>query len=88
MRILALAIFALGMVAATGQAQAQTYDPAFPVCMHIALWGGDREDCTYHTLDQCRMSASGRGGTCGMNPFYAGATMSPQRNDRRHRRVR
>ncbi len=53
MRILALAILAIGMVSAAGQARAQTYDPAFPVCMHVAVWGGPFEDCTYYTMAQC-----------------------------------
>jgi len=88
MRIPALAISAIGMVLAAGQARAQTYDPAFPVCMHLVIWGGGYEDCSYTTMAQCALSAFGRGGTCGANPFYAGATASPQRNDRRHRRVR
>jgi len=87
MRILALAILAIGMVSAAGQAWAQTYDPAFPVCMHVVVWGGPYEDCTYFTLAQCAMSASGRAAQCNNNPYYAGATASLRRNDRRHRRV-
>jgi hypothetical protein len=87
MRILALAILAIGMVSETGQARAQTLDPAFPVCMHATLWGGAIEDCTYYTMAQCAQSASGRAGQCYINPYYAGATASPGRNDRQHRRV-
>jgi Protein of unknown function (DUF3551) len=60
MRILALAILAIGMVSAAGQARAQTYDPAFPICMHVTVWGGPYEDCTYYTMAQCAQSASGR----------------------------
>jgi hypothetical protein len=87
MRIAALTILAIGMVSATEQARAQTYDPAFPVCMHvIASLGGAYEDCTYYTMAQCAMSASGRAAQCNFNPYYAG-TASPARNDRRHRRV-
>jgi hypothetical protein len=85
MRILALAILASGMISAGGHARAQTYDPAFPVCMHLTLWGGPIEDCTYFTLAQCAQSASGRAGICNMNPFYAGATASSGRSDRRRR---
>jgi Protein of unknown function (DUF3551) len=88
MRILALAILAIGMVSAAGQVRAQTYDPAFPVCMHVVTWGGGAyEDCSFFTLAQCAMSASGRAAQCNINPYYAGATASPGRNDRRHRRV-
>lgn len=87
MRILALAMFAIG-IAATGEVQAQTYDPAFPVCMHIIPYGGGGyEDCTYYTLAQCRMSASGRAGQCNLNPFYAGSMASSDRAQRRNRRA-
>ena len=34
MRILALAIFAVGAVS-IGPATAQRYDPAYPVCLHV-----------------------------------------------------
>jgi hypothetical protein len=34
MRILALAILAIGTVS-IGPAAAQTYDPAYPVCLHV-----------------------------------------------------
>jgi len=88
MRILALAILAIGTVSAAGQARAQTYDPAFPICMHVVTWGGGAyEDCTFTTLDQCAMSASGRAAQCNINPYYAGPTASQRRNDRRDRRV-
>jgi hypothetical protein len=85
MRFVVLAILAAGIIAATGEARAQTYDPAYPVCMHIALWGGDREDCSYHTLAQCAGSASGRGGVCSPNPYYASSTVSPGRREPRRR---
>jgi hypothetical protein len=87
MRILALAILAIGVVSAAAPARAQTYDPAFLVCMHATVWGGAFEDCSYYTMAQCAMSASGRAGQCGINPYYAGATAAPGRNDRRYRRV-
>ena len=38
MRTLALTILTMGIVLAAGQARAQTYDPAFPVCMHVVPW--------------------------------------------------
>jgi hypothetical protein len=88
MRILALAILATAMVSATGQARAQTYDPDFPVCMHLVPnGGGGYEDCIYFTLAQCAMSASGRAGQCNINPYYAGARAWPVRPVRRHRRA-
>ena len=35
MRILALAILAIGAASAAAPAQAQTYDPNYPVCLHV-----------------------------------------------------
>jgi hypothetical protein len=87
MRILALAILATGVISAGGQVRAQTYDPAFPVCMHHVMWGGGYEDCTYYTLAQCAQTASGLAAQCNMNPYYAGATAPSGHSDRRHRRA-
>ena len=86
MRTLALTILTLAIVLA-GQARAQTYDPAFPVCMHVISWGGGSYyDCNYHTMGQCAASASGRAAQCDPNPHYAGATASVRGNKRRYRR--
>jgi hypothetical protein len=87
MRILALASLAIGIVSAAAPASAQTYDPAFPVCMHVVSWGTSYEDCAYFTLAQCAMSASGRAAQCNINPYFAGANASLKRKDRRHRRA-
>jgi hypothetical protein len=85
-RIPTLAILAMAIASVAGQARAQTYDPAFPVCMHLVpIGGGFYEDCAYYTMDQCRMSASGRAGECNINPYYAGAPASPRRTGRRYR---
>ena len=35
MRILALAVLAIGAASAAAPAQAQTYDPNYPVCLHV-----------------------------------------------------
>lgn len=74
MRIPALAILALGVVSAAAPARAQTYDPRFPICMHvISSRGGAREDCRFYTMAQCLQTASGLAAQCNINPFYAGA---------------
>ena len=86
MRILVLAMLGIAIISA-GKAQAQTYDPRFPVCMHLTLWGGSVEECTYYTIAQCQASASGRPGQCNINPFYAGATESSGRMQQRSRRA-
>ena len=87
MRIPALAILAIGAVSAAAPAQAQTYDPAYPICMHVVQFETSYEDCTFYTLDQCRASASGRAAMCSVNPFYRGANPLPGRYERRHRRA-
>lgn len=85
MRILAMTMVALGMALPAGQAPAQTYDPAFPVCMRVVpLGGGHYFDCTFQTMAQCAASASGRAAQCDPNPYYAGE-IAPRRNGRRHR---
>ena len=59
MRILALAISAIGIVVSMQPASAQTYDPAYPVCLHV--YGRiSYYECRYTSLPQCNASASGR----------------------------
>jgi hypothetical protein len=67
MRQVLIALAALFTLASTfspvAPARAQTY----PVC----LAGGSDEDgmrCDYTSLDQCRATASGIGGSCVINP--------------------
>jgi hypothetical protein len=87
MRTLVLMILTMGIALAAGQAQAQTFDPRFPVCMNIVKLGsGNYYDCSYYTMDQCRASASGLPAMCGLNPYYAGATVPVRRNNRRYYR--
>ena len=86
MRIPALAILALAAVSAAPSAQAQTYDPKYPVCLQIfTRWNNGYFECAYTSLEQCRWSASGRAAMCVENPYYVG---KPARRDRRERRER
>lgn len=85
MRLSALAILILATVGAAEPARAQTYDPAYPVCLHVFRpW--EYYQCGYTSLEQCRQSASGRAAMCEINPYYAGA-QRPSRPDRRQRPV-
>ena len=87
MRVPALAILAIGMVWAAAPAQAQTYDPAYPVCMHVVgPLGGDYYDCSFYSMNQCRATASGRPAQCDINPYYVGAR-APLLHNRRPRRA-
>ncbi len=87
MRIPALVIFAISMLSAAAPARAQTFDPNYPVCMHVVGLGSVYEDCSYASLAQCQLWAPGRAAQCNINPYYAGAKASPGRNDRRHHRA-
>ena len=73
-RIPALAILPFATILIGTPAQAQTYDPAFPVCLHVYQWGGSHYyECRYTSLPQCNASASGRSAQCVVNPYFAGA---------------
>jgi hypothetical protein len=65
-------MLALGTILFAAPAQAQTYDPSYPVCLQIY------EDmvnfyfeCRYTSMAQCAASASGRAAQCVVNPYYA-----------------
>jgi len=72
MRILALAILAIGMVSASAPARAQTYGSGYPVCLHV--YGPvTYYECSYTSIPQCNASASGRSAQCVVNPYFANA---------------
>jgi hypothetical protein len=73
MRTLAKLLFATALTLAAAPAQAQTYDPNFPICLQSYGLGGNTIDCGYTSLDQCRLSASGLPAQCITNPYFAGA---------------
>jgi len=86
MRILVLAILAIGAASVAAPARAQTYGPGYPVCLHvygpIAYY-----ECRYASLAQCAGSASGRPAQCVLNPYFASAEEPAGRAHRRHRQV-
>ncbi|WP_128929115.1 DUF3551 domain-containing protein [Bradyrhizobium guangxiense] len=67
--------------------QAQTFDPRYPVCMHVYSGanggGGEWYDCSFTSLPQCRATASGRSAICDLNPYYP---LNPPPQQFRHRR--
>jgi len=82
MRIFALPILTICIVLTAGHAQAQRYDPAYPVCLYVVAFGTTPYyRCSYTTMDQCRASANGQ--MCSLNPYYAGATARARRNTQR-----
>lgn len=76
----------VGALVAAAPAQAQTFDPRYPVCMHVYSGanggGGEWYDCSFISLPQCRATASGRPATCDLNPYYA-VNMPPRPRPRR-----
>jgi hypothetical protein len=77
----------IATASATSPVRAQTYDPAYPVCLQIYQgWNDYYFECGYTSLAQCNASASGRAAQCIVNPYYAGRKAAPGRRDRRHRR--
>ena len=87
MRSLTLAILAFGALSAAQPAQAQTYDPRVPVCLHV--YGRNTYyECNYWSLAQCQATAAGRAATCDINPYYANASIDrPVRHHRRYHRA-
>lgn len=88
MRILTLSILALGAISATAPADAQTYNPYFPVCIHV-FGPATYFDCSFTSIPQCKVEASGRAAECVVNPYPAIADEAPPvpRHHRRHRRA-
>lgn len=66
-----LMLCAIGMLSAAGPAQAQTYDPNYPVCMQV--YGPiSYYNCSFTSIQQCTPLAQGRSAECIVNPYYAG----------------
>jgi Protein of unknown function (DUF3551) len=86
MRGPALAILAIGTVSAAGPAAAQTYAPGYPVCLHV-YGRANYYECSYTSLAQCNLTASGRSAQCVNNPYIASAYEEPPGPRHRHRRV-
>jgi hypothetical protein len=85
MRIPALAILTTVTVLTATPTLAQTYNPAYPVCLQAYRSG--YIECGYTSLAQCALSASGRAAQCIINPYFASAQVPREPNYRRHPRV-
>jgi hypothetical protein len=68
-------VVTVGALLAAAPSQAQTFDPSFPVCMHVysgaSGGGGDWYDCSFVSLPQCLATAAGQAATCDLNPYYS-----------------
>ncbi|MGH6710076.1 MAG: DUF3551 domain-containing protein [Bradyrhizobium sp.] len=85
MRIPALTVVAVAALLTAAPARAQTYDPAFPVCIQTYGIDGGNIECGFNSLAQCTASASGRAAQCITNPYFGGARAPAGPNARRQR---
>ena len=79
------AVAGLAAVVCAGTAKA---DPYKYCAVYASGYAGGGTNCGFVTLDQCRVTISGIGGTCTLNPYYDGVPFDggrPVRHKRRHR---
>ena len=70
-RAVSLVAVIVAMLAAS-PARAQTYDPAYPICLQVFGITGNYFSCRYTSMGQCRLVASSRAAQCIVNPYFAG----------------
>lgn len=83
----ALTTLTAATMSLSAPARAQTYDPAYPVCLQV-YQGGIADyyfECGYRTMEQCQASASGRAAQCVVNPYYGGGKSKRPRQQRYER---
>jgi hypothetical protein len=85
MRIPALTVATMAALLTAAPARAQTYNPAYPVCIETYDSEGSVIECGFNSLAQCAASASGRAAQCMTNPYFAGARVPAGPNARRQR---
>jgi Protein of unknown function (DUF3551) len=80
----AMASAILAMLLLAAPARAQTYDPAYPVCLQIYQSMVDYYfECRYTSMAQCAASASGRSAQCVVNPYYAKPSVKRSKRQKR-----
>jgi hypothetical protein len=83
MRVITGPVLVIAAVLAASSVRAQTYDPAYPICLQTFGIVGNAITCGYTSMDQCRLLASGRPAQCIVNPYFAARA----RKGRSYRRV-
>jgi hypothetical protein len=68
-------------------AEAQTYDPRYPICIEVYTIDGSSIDCSFTSIAQCAATASGQSAQCYVNPYFMqsrrpGREPSPPRRSR------
>ncbi|MBR1266258.1 DUF3551 domain-containing protein [Bradyrhizobium sp. AUGA SZCCT0222] len=74
MRIPAIIVVAVAALLTAAPVRAQTYDPAYPICIQTYSHNGSAIICRFTSLAQC--AATGRAAQCITNPYY-GVTQAP-----------
>ena len=94
MRLAPSIALAVAMLFVVLPSHAQTYAPGYPVCMKVYYGsmggGGEWNDCSFTSMNQCQASASGRAAMCMINPYGSlaqGPAYAPRRAYRRARTV-
>jgi hypothetical protein len=81
-------IMSAGALLSVAPLRAQTFDPRFPVCMHVysgaSGGGGEWYDCSFTSLPQCRATATGQAASCDLNPYYPAGAAPPRPRPRRN----
>ena len=56
------------------------YDPDYAVCMEVYGAEGSRIECSFTSMEQCKLGTTGTAGTCFNNPYYVppAAEAAPQ----------
>jgi len=86
MRMPVLAMITVGAMSATAPARAQTYDPDYPVCLHV-YGRASYIECGYNSIPQCQATAQGRSAQCEFNPYFASTVPVRRRHHQMTRRV-
>jgi hypothetical protein len=73
MRIPTGSILTIAAMLAASSVRAQTYDPAYPICLQTFGIMGNAISCGYISMEQCQPSARSRAAQCIVNPYFAGA---------------
>ena len=87
MRTLTKPTLAIAITLAAAPAQAQSYDPNYPICLQTYGRNGNTLACGYTSMGQCRLSASGRAAQCIINPYLASANSGQTRRQHRMRPI-
>jgi len=80
---LSLAVTASAFLGSPALAYEKPYDP-YPWCAVYSGDAGGASNCGFSTLEQCRATVSGIGGSCEPNQFYNPRRRPTQKNKRKH----